>query len=174
MARSQSRRDHRETTPRASHPRRLHGWQLWLGGGLGAAVLFLVVGSLASPAAQSQQIRVYKLATCGCCEKWMAHLQDRGFRVQATDVGNLGAIKAEHGVPSMLGSCHTALVGDYVVEGHVPADAIIRLLDERPPIVGLAVPGMPAGSPGMESPRPVRYNVVAFDGSGTMRVYERY
>jgi hypothetical protein len=101
------------------------------------------------------------------------HLQRNGFPVKAHDVDDLSSVKAKHAVPYELHSCHTALVEGYVVEGHVPADIIDRLLRERPRIAGLAVPGMPLGSPGMESPgRPAeRYSVIAFDGKGGRSVF---
>jgi hypothetical protein len=103
------------------------------------------------------------------------HLRANGFPVKPVDLDDLGPVKRQHGVPRALGSCHTALVEGYVVEGHVPADVIDRLLRERPRITGLAVPGMPIGSPGMETPgeRPERYDVIAFERSGRTSVYAR-
>jgi hypothetical protein len=100
------------------------------------------------------------------------HLQSNGFPVKAQDLDDLAPIKARHGVPKDLQSCHTAVVEGYVVEGHVPADLIDRLLRERPQVAGLAVPGMPIGSPGMESPgRPAeRYKIFAFDAKGATAV----
>lgn len=111
---------------------------------------------------------VYKSPTCGCCESWVGHMQGAGFPVEVRDMQDLSAIKAEVGVPAGLGSCHTARIGDYFVEGHVPADDVKRLLAEHPDARGLAVPGMPQGSPGMEQGRPDEpYDVllVAKDGS---------
>jgi hypothetical protein len=101
------------------------------------------------------------------------HLRANGFPVKIEDLEGLSAIKRQHAVPKGLESCHTALVGGYVVEGHVPADLIDRLLRERPPIAGIAVPGMPVGSPGMEVPgyAPVRYQVFTFDRSGRTGVF---
>jgi hypothetical protein len=101
------------------------------------------------------------------------HLQSSGFPVQIENMENLDPIKRKYGVPSALESCHTALVGGYVIEGHVPADLIDRLLRERPAVVGLTVPGMPDGSPGMEvsGQRPQRYQVLAFDRAGRTSVY---
>jgi hypothetical protein len=101
------------------------------------------------------------------------HLRKFGFTVRAQDLINLRPIKEKHGVPDDLQACHTALVDGYVVEGHVPADLIVSLLRERPPVVGLAVPGMPAGSPGMESPGspPDRYQIFSFDGAGKRTVF---
>ena len=105
----------------------------------------------------------------------MDHLRKSGFTVEARDVTDLKAVKRKHGVPATLESCHTGLVDGYVVEGHVPADVIDQLLRERPKVVGLAVPGMPVGSPGMEAPgqRAERYDVIAFDASGGTRVFAR-
>lgn len=105
----------------------------------------------------------------------MAHLREKGFTVVARDTHDVRSIKRKHGVPATLESCHTALVDGYVLEGHVPADVIDQMLRERPKIAGLAVPGMPLGSPGMESPgqKPERYDVLAFDARGGTRVYAR-
>ena len=101
----------------------------------------------------------------------MDHLREKGFTVDARDMGNVAAIKRKHGVPTALESCHTALVDGYVVEGHVPADVIDQLLRERPKVAGIAVPGMPAGSPGMESPNPQPYDILAFDAAGKTSVF---
>ena len=105
----------------------------------------------------------------------MGHLRQHGFSVTAEDHDDLRPIKARHRIPPALESCHTALIGGYVIEGHVPADVIKRLLRERPRIAGLAVPGMPIGSPGMEQAgaRAERYDIVAFDAQGSTRVYDR-
>lgn len=135
----------------------------------------------ASSAAQGSrpvvsEVVVYKSPTCGCCNGWIAHLESEGFDVEGVDVAayaELNRKKVEHGVPGNLGSCHTARVGGYTIEGHVPAEIVARLLRERPDdIVGLAVPGMPIGSPGMEGPSPEVYHVIAFDAEGNQRVYE--
>ncbi len=115
---------------------------------------------------QPPSVTVYKTPTCGCCKKWSRHLENAGMRVTTIDLPDVGPLKAEHGVPSHLASCHTAIVDGYVVEGHVPAEDVLRLLDERPDIAGLAVPGMPIGSPGMEGPNPEHYVVLAFDARG--------
>lgn len=121
-------------------------------------------------------ITVYKSPTCGCCSDWITHLEKAGFAVKAVDRDDMAAIKAQHQVPARLQSCHTALVGGYVIEGHVPAKEIRRLLTERPAITGLAVPGMPIGSPGMEidgfTPEP--YDVIAFTASQVDAVYANY
>lgn len=121
-------------------------------------------------------VDVYKDATCGCCSKWVEHLREQGFEVRTTDTRELAAFKASHGVPRQMESCHTALVAGYVVEGHVPAADVRRLLEERPAITGLAVPGMPTGSPGMEvaGGRTEAYDVVAFDRDGSTRVFAKH
>lgn len=142
------------------------------------AGIFAVAVGLAV-AAQSQNapptMEVYKSPTCGCCEKWIEHIEDAGFRVKVTDVSSLAleALKEEQGVPRTAQSCHTGLVGGYVVEGHVPATEVQRLLKERPAVAGIAVGGMPIGSPGMEMPGrpPQTYNVVTFDKQGTVKVF---
>jgi hypothetical protein len=120
-------------------------------------------------------VTVYKNPTCGCCTKWMEHLERAGFTVVGHDVDDLASIKRQQRVPPTLESCHTAIVDVYVVEGHVPADVIQRLLRERPKVAGIAVAGMPAGSPGMEFPdaRTQPYNVMAFRAEGGWTVYER-
>ena len=105
---------------------------------------------------------------------WVVHLRQNGFVVRTTEVPNIAEVKAQHKVPARLTSCHTALVGGYVIEGHVPASDILRLLKERPPILGLAVPGMPIGAPGMEGPNPEPYDVFAFDSEGQVTVFSSY
>ena len=102
---------------------------------------------------------------------WVAHLEEHGFTVVTKDVSDITGIKRTHDVPPMVSSCHTALVGGYVVEGHVPADDIKRLLSERPDVAGIAVPGMPIGSPGMEGPNPRPFDVIAFDEDGALSRY---
>ena len=116
-------------------------------------------------------VSVFKSATCGCCAKWVEHLRANGFTPTATNVDDLDAVKAKLHVPQAVQTCHTAVVGGYVIEGHVPASDIKRLLKERPAISGLAVGGMPAGSPGMEGGATRRYDVLSFDKQGNTRVY---
>jgi hypothetical protein len=142
----------------------------WMGMVLGGAALALT-GEAAAAAADPTLVTVYKTPTCGCCTKWVDHILESGFRARVHDLPDLGRIKAQHGVPRALSSCHTSLVGGYVVEGHVPADVIRQLLAERPQGVGIAVPGMPLGSPGMEAPRTERYDVLLFDDAGRIRVF---
>lgn len=120
---------------------------------------------------------VYKTATCGCCGAWVDHVREAGFEVEAIDVEQDRLIehKKEAGVDQRLSSCHTARIDGYVIEGHVPAADIRRLLEERPDVAGLAVPGMPAGSPGMEYGDQVDpYRVIAFDDEGGMRIFAEY
>ncbi len=122
-------------------------------------------------------VEVYKSPTCGCCSKWIDHLREEGFTVNAHDVGNKEA-RARAGISPSLGSCHTALVNGYAIEGHVPAQDIKRLLKERPKAIGLAVPDMPHGTPGMEGARSDPYDVLLIKQRGDQRrdaaVYSRY
>ena len=123
-------------------------------------------------------MEVYKSPTCGCCKQWVDHAKSAGFDTRVTDLDDaaLDAKKASLGVAPRLQSCHTSVVGGYVIEGHVPAADIARLLKERPSVVGLAAPGMPRGSPGMEMPNGMKdaYDVVSFDKSGATKVFARH
>jgi hypothetical protein len=119
-------------------------------------------------------IDVYKSATCGCCHLWVEYMRGEGFTVVEHDVENIDAVPAKAGVPKELESCHTAHIGGYVIEGHVPAEDIKKMLAERPKIAGLAVPGMVAGSPGMPGANPQHYDVVAYDKAGTISVYAKH
>jgi hypothetical protein len=116
-------------------------------------------------------VLVYKTSTCGCCEGWVEHLRAAGFKVDARDVTDLMSVKTDAGVPTSMTSCHTGIVDGYVVEGHVPAEQLKRLLAERPDIAGIAVPGMRIGSPGMEGPGATPYEVLSFDGDGNTEVF---
>lgn len=127
--------------------------------------------SAALAAADTGTLVVYKSATCGCCKEWVARMKDAGFRVVVHDTDDLDAVKSASNVPPDLRACHTAVIGKYVIEGHVPASDIRRLLREAPAIAGVAVPGMPTGSPGMEGGVPERYDVVGFGGSAARRVF---
>lgn len=118
-------------------------------------------------------VTVYKTPTCGCCKKWVSHLEANGFEVEAIDMRDLRMIKSMSGVEPKHASCHTAQVEGYVVEGHVPADDIKRLLKERPDIKGLTVPGMPMGSPGMEGPQKDEYDVLTINNDGSTDVFAR-
>lgn len=139
------------------------------------AVLAAAAGWLPRGAAAVAPVVVYKTATCGCCGAWVSHLQAAGFVTQVHDVEDLAAVKTRLGVPQALGSCHTATVGGYVIEGHVPAADIARLLKQRPAGTGLAVPGMPVGSPGMEhGDRLDPYEVLLWGEDGEPQVFAEY
>lgn len=128
----------------------------------------------ASPDQQLPSIIVYKTATCGCCSGWVEHMRQAGFAVDARDLpGNveLMGIKVDAGVPGDMATCHTALIDGYVVEGHVPADQVKRLLAERPAIAGIGAPGMPMGSPGMEAPNAPPYQVLSWARDGSRAVF---
>jgi hypothetical protein len=140
----------------------------------GAAITSLGVGRLLGQAGGGPTaITVYKSASCGCCTKWVDHLRASGFAPAVHDEENMDAIKDEMGVPKGVRSCHTALVDRYLVEGHVPAADLRRLLKERPAVAGLAVPGMPKSTPGMAMPgdTPEPYQVLAFARDGKTTVY---
>jgi hypothetical protein len=145
---------------------------------LGAAAALCVTGVLAAPGADADAIvQVWKDPNCGCCKDWIAHLERQGFKVRVFDQGNAAA-RARLGMPQKLGSCHTAVVQGYVIEGHVPAGDIQRLLKERPKALGLAVPGMPIGSPGMDAPayggRRDPYQVLLVQKDGTATVFSNH
>jgi hypothetical protein len=112
--------------------------------------LTLLLGACVPGEEAPPLVTVYKSPTCGCCSAWVDHLRGSGFRVETVDVRDTGAVKRQYGIPDSLASCHTGVVDGYVVEGHVPATDVKRLIEERPEAGGLAVPGMPVGSPGME------------------------
>ncbi len=141
---------------------------------LGVMAASLVVTGARVLAAQADlpEVVVYKTPTCGCCSKWVAHLRAAGFKVRTTDLEDLGAIRRDWKVPPKLASCHTARVGRYVIEGHVPATDIRRLLAAQPRVDGLSVPGMPIGSPGMEQGNVVEpYDVLSFNAAGETAVF---
>jgi hypothetical protein len=143
--------------------------------------LLIALASLPMGSAMAQQskilVEVWKDPNCGCCKDWVTHLESSGFAVKVNESGN-DAMRAKLGMPQKLGSCHTALVGVYAIEGHVPASDIRRLLKDKPAAVGLSVPGMPVGSPGMDSPvygkRRDPYDVLLVLKSGESRVYASY
>jgi hypothetical protein len=126
-------------------------------------------------AAAGEKVTVFKDPNCGCCQQWVEHLRKHGFEVAVRDTSDVSSAKRTGRVPEQLHSCHTAFVGGYVVEGHVPAADLQRMLREKPRIAGIAVGGMPVGSPGMEmGSRKDPYDVVAFDRDGTTRVFVRH
>lgn len=121
--------------------------------------------------ATAADVVVYKSPTCGCCKGWVKHMRESGFSVEVHDRSDVSPVKRQLGVPRHLQSCHTAKVGNYVIEGHVPANDIKRLLNEKPDVAGLTAPGMPMGSPGMEGPRKDRYDVLTFKPDGKTSVF---
>lgn len=142
---------------------------------LAASVAFLAALGIGTAAADGEEVVMYKDPNCGCCAKWAEHMRDNGFAVKEISTREMSLVKSEAGVPRELGSCHTATVEGYVVEGHVPASDVKRLLAERPAVVGISAPGMPLGSPGMEGPYEAeRYDVVSFDKSGRVEVFSSH
>jgi hypothetical protein len=141
------------------------------------AAAFFSTGIPAAASASLPLLEVWKDPQCGCCQSWVEHLQSQGFVVRVHDVGNTAARK-RLGMPEQLGSCHTARIGTYVIEGHVPAQDIRRLLREKPMALGLAVPGMPIGSPGMDGPqykgRKDPYSVLLVQRDGSTRTFNQY
>jgi hypothetical protein len=140
------------------------------------ANILLALALLWQGAAQSEEnanptVTVYKTPACGCCEKWIDHLRAAGFTVEAHDHGNLDRVRKQLGVPRKMTGCHSAQVAGYAVEGHVPADQIKRLLAEKPEVVGISVPGMPVGSPGMEGEGGQEYRVFAWRKDGSTAVF---
>ena len=147
--------------------------KLMLIGGLALAAVVLVSPPGHLPA-QGPAMTVYKTPTCGCCAKWVDHMKSAGFKVQVQDMDDLTEIKQASGVPIPIRTCHTAVVSGYVIEGHVPADLVKKVLAEKPKMTGIAVPGMPVGSPGMESGNQKSpYDVVLFDKTGKTTVYAK-
>ncbi|MFP5381614.1 MAG: DUF411 domain-containing protein [Gammaproteobacteria bacterium] len=149
-----------------------------LRGMIAGAVLGLATVGVLAPVyahAAGDEVVMYKDPNCGCCGKWAEHMRTHGFKVREVATTEMGVVKREARVPQALGSCHTAKVGGYVVEGHVPAADVKRMLTDKPAIAGISAPGMPQGSPGMEGPYPAdRYDVVSFDGEGKTAVYARH
>ncbi|MFC4257973.1 DUF411 domain-containing protein [Marinobacter lacisalsi] len=120
-------------------------------------------------------MKVYKSPSCGCCGDWVDHMRENGFEVDVTDTNNMNQVKMDAGLTPQLSSCHTAFVGDYVIEGHVPAADVRRLMEEQPSAHGLSAPGMPMGSPGMEiGDRKDHYQVLLFNEAGQTRVFAEH
>lgn len=135
-----------------------------------ALLLMLVTGTvLAQPMAE-----VFKSPYCGCCEDWVKHLRLNGFQVKTHDLENVSTARRQMGMPDRLSACHTAKIGGYVVEGHVPAADILKLLKEKPKALGLAVPSMPPGSPGMEGPRSIPYETLLVQADGSTTVFAKH
>ncbi len=144
-----------------------------LAAGFGAFLLkpYITPNAAASP----KEMEVYKSASCGCCNAWIIHAEKEGYKVKATNTEEMYIYKTAAKVPERLQSCHTTIIGDYVIEGHVPMREIKRLLQEKPKgAIGLAVPGMPSGSPGMENGRYDSYDVIIFFEDGRAEIYASY
>ncbi|MCS6627893.1 DUF411 domain-containing protein [Roseibacterium beibuensis] len=143
---------------------------------LGAAVFVGMTGTACTQTRPSRNLTVFKTPTCACCDAWIAHMREAGFTTTITVLPSLQSVRSSRGLPDALASCHTGLIGGYLVEGHVPAQDVIRLLAERPTAVGVAVPAMPLGSPGMETPQGHRepYDTLLVLQSGDTRVFARH
>jgi hypothetical protein len=141
---------------------------------LRSLLLVFLVSTGTAWAQAATQVEVLKSPSCGCCGKWIEHLQQNGFLVSTREMNDIPAARKKLGMPDRLGSCHTARVGDYVIEGHVPAADIQRLLKEKPKALGLSVPAMPPGSPGMETAKPVPYETLLVQADGSTRVFARH
>lgn len=144
-----------------------------------ALLLALPVLALAGAAlaADPRDITVYKTSWCGCCGGWITHMRKAGFRAKIVEQDDLAPTRAKYGVPFELSSCHTGVIGGYVVEGHVPPADVVRLLREKPKAIGITVPGMPIGSPGMESPdgrKEAYQTLLLLDRKGRTRVFARH
>lgn len=138
--------------------------------------LIMALALLAGPplAQAADRVEVFKSPYCGCCEKWVEHMRRAGFDVVTKDVNDVPAARKLTGMPERFGSCHTSKVGGYVVEGHVPAADVKRLLTEKPRAVGLAAPGMPQGSPGMETNNPQPYDTLLVQADGSYKVFAKH
>lgn len=143
---------------------------------------FLIQGSnalqgadVAEQVSMTSELTVFRSPTCGCCSQWIEHMEAAGFQVKDTVTEDMTAVKEQHGVPANLASCHTTIANGYVIEGHIPADDVQRLLAEKPNVAGIAVPGMPIGSPGMESGNYVEpYTVFSFTQSGETTTFAEH
>lgn len=135
------------------------------------ALTLVMLSASAAFAQGAPKVEVFKSPSCGCCGGWVEHMRQNGFQVTTHDVADVPAERKKLGMPERLGSCHSAKVAGYVIEGHVPAADIRRLLKEKPKAIGLAVPGMVPGSPGMEAAKPMPYATLLVAGDGTTRVF---
>lgn len=139
-----------------------------------SALIAAAILSFSGVVQAAQLIDVYKSPSCGCCGKWIEHLKKAGFKVETHEVTNIPGTRKQLGMPDKYGSCHTAKAGGYVVEGHVPAADIQRLLAEKPKVIGLAVPSMPPGSPGMDIPNSPPYETLLIQTDGSSRVFAKH
>lgn len=169
-----SNKPHKKIKNKKSHRNIIH--QLFYFSPLITA--FVIAGfiglNITNSTAHAEEIMVYKSPTCGCCKKWITHLEKEGFDVKTKDYRDMKPIKKMFGVKSKFQSCHTAKVGKYFIEGHVSASDIKKLLREKPDVKGLSVPGMPMGSPGMEGHRKDKYDVIAIDKNNKATVYSKH
>jgi hypothetical protein len=154
--------------------RELYGRRPFLLGGAASAALVLA-GTTPSfaKATGTPPIKVYKSPSCGCCGQWVEYMTKHGFNLDVVNQDNLEIIKKMARVPEKLWSCHTSVIGKYVVEGHVPVDAVRKLLAEKPNLKGIAIPGMPSGSPGMPGRKAAPFKVIGFSADGKMKLYMR-
>ncbi|MDI1327742.1 MAG: DUF411 domain-containing protein [Brevundimonas sp.] len=143
---------------------------------LGVGLLVGMGGTACAQTRPARNLTVFKTPTCACCDGWIAHMRESGFTTTITVLPDLQSVRSSRGMPDALASCHTGVIDGYVVEGHVPAQDVIRLLAERPRAVGLAVPAMPLGSPGMETPQGHKdpYDTLLVLASGATRVFARH
>jgi hypothetical protein len=139
-----------------------------------SALLATTLLALAGSVQAAQMIDVYKSPSCGCCGKWIEHLKKAGFKVETHEVTDIPGNRKKLGMPDKFGSCHSAKVGNYVLEGHVPAADIQRLLKEKPKALGIAVPAMPPGSPGMDIPNSPPYETLLVQTDGSSRVFAKH
>ena len=147
--------------------------RMFLSSVAGAAAIAVVPAFAAAPSALPE-IEIFKSPYCGCCGQWADHLSAAGFKVKVTKVDDIGAARKRLGMPDKFGSCHTASVAGYALEGHVPAEEVKKLLAARPAAIGLAVPGMPPSSPGMDASRKDPYEVLLIDRHGSPTVFGKY
>lgn len=143
---------------------------------IASGAAFVFAGAARAQTRGSRALAVYKSPTCGCCDGWVAHMRQAGFTVAVHVVEDPGTIRRARGLPDTLASCHTGVIDGYAIEGHVPAADVVRLLAERPEAAGLAAPGMPLGSPGMEAPggRKQPFDTLLVLRSGQTRVFARH
>ncbi len=140
-----------------------------------AVISAIVVFVLSQNVNAEPEMTVYKSPTCGCCGKWITHMEENGFKIKAVDLLEMNIVKEKYGINRKLASCHTAVIDGYFVEGHVPAVDVQRLLSEKPDVLGISVPGMPVGSPGMEMGERVdHYSVIAIGKDGVAEVFSQY
>ena len=143
---------------------------------LGATLFIGMTGTACARTRPARNLTVFKTQTCACCDAWIAHMREAGFTTTITVLPSLQSVRSSRGMPDALASCHTGLIDGYLVEGHVPAQDVMRLLAERPTAVGIAVPAMPLGSPGMETPQGHKepYDTLLVLRSGSTRVFARH